>query len=65
MGKLDSLVCRLLPAVIFEMAAKINGVTSLPLMPLCSAFFSALLIESLMTASAIKRILDCYARVAT
>jgi hypothetical protein len=50
------LVCKLLPAVIFEMAANINGVTSLPLMPFSSAILSASAIELFMTSSAKVRI---------
>jgi hypothetical protein len=49
-----SLVRRLLPDVAFATAAKMNGVTSLPLIPFCSACFSASLIELSMTASAEK-----------
>lgn len=49
----DLLVCRLFPSVILEMAARMKGVTSFPLMPSRSASINAPLIELLMTESII------------
>lgn len=48
------LVCRLLPDVILDTAARTNGVTSLPSMPARSASESAFAMELLMTSSARK-----------
>lgn len=51
MWKMNLLVCRLFPAVIFETAARINGVTSFPFIPAFSASASASLIDSFMSES--------------
>ena len=47
----DLLVWRLLPEVILDTAAKINGVTSLPLIPARLASANAFAMELLMTSS--------------